>query len=124
MATYSAVRAGLLTRLQTIAGLHVAAEWPDQVVPPAALVKLVRGDYERTFGSGGDDDTDVGIEIVMVLALKGGLITAQRLIEEYLDATGANSIRAAIVADRYLGSTVAYTFVRGWRSYDTIEING
>jgi hypothetical protein len=124
MATYAQIRAGLTTRLDTIPGLHTSDEWPDQVVPPAALVKLVGGDYERAFGTGGDDDTDVRLEIWVALTLKGGLENSQRVIEEYLDNVGTNSIRAAIVADRYLGSTVGYTFVRGWREEDSIEING
>lgn len=124
MASYANIRAGLLTRLNTIPGLHTNAEWPEQVVPPAALVKLVSGDYEQAMGAGGDDDTNVRLEIWLALALKGGLENAQRLIEEYLDDEGTNSIRVAVTGDRSLGGNVSYTFVHGWRAYDTLEING
>ena len=124
MSTYAQIRAGLLTQLQTLPGINVAAEWPDQVVPPAVCVKLVAGTYEQAFGAGGDEDTDITLEIVVLLGLKGGLANAQRNIELYLDNVGTRSIRAAVIGDRTLGGVAQYTFVRGWRAYDTVEVNG
>ena len=123
MASYAQIRSGLRDRLLTIAGLNTYLEWPSQVNPPAALINLAGGQYERAFGALGDDDSDVEVEIHLALGLAGGLENAQRQIEEYLDDEGTNSIRAAIVADRTLGNVVGYTHVRGWRAYDTVEIN-
>jgi len=116
------IRTGLRNRLATIAGLHVYTEWPDTVTPPAALIRAASAQHEQTFGAG-DAITEMQIEIHMALALKGGLGNAQKAIELYLSNTGTSSVRVAIVGDRTLGGIVDYTFVRGWRAYDTVEIN-
>lgn len=123
MANIADIRAGLQARLATITGLHSYVEWPDQVTPPAALIKAVAAQHEQAFGAG-DAITEMQIEVHMLLALKGGLVNAQRAIELYLSNTGASSIRVAVVADRTLGGNVSYAFVRGWRAYDTVEVNG
>lgn len=122
MTNIADIRAGLRDRLATIAGLHVYTEWPDTVTPPAVLIKAVGAQHEQTFGLG-DAITEMQIELQMALATKGGLANAQKAIELYLSNTGASTIREAITGDRTLGGVVHYTFVRGWRSYDTVEIN-
>ena len=123
MANIADIRVGLQARLATIAGLHAYTEWPDQVTPPAALIKAASAQHEQAFG-GGDAITEMQIEVHIALALKGGLANAQRAIELYLSNTGTSSIRVAITGDRTLGGNVQYAFVRGWRAYDTVEING
>lgn len=118
------IRSGLKARLDTVAGLKTGnggGEWPEQIVPPAAMIKTVGGQYEQTFGA---DREKAQFEIHVALALKGGIVNAQKNIETYLSNTGASSIRAAIAGDRSLGATVHYTHIRGWRAEDTVEING
>ena len=117
------VRTGLQANLATVTPkLAVALYWPDQVVPPAALIKLPSAVYERSFGGGVAGGT-LTAEIQLVVSLQGGLVNAQALMDQYLANSGAASIRAAIAADRTLGGVVAYSFIRGWRDYDTVEIN-
>src|SRR3990167_8429281 len=125
MTALADIRSGLATRLLTT-GLKIAAtgEWPDQVVPPAACVKLVGQQHQQAFGNLGDQQSEIAVEVHLVLALKGGLVNAQKAIELYLSNTGTSSVYTAIAMDRYLGSAVKYTRISGWQSYDTIEVNG
>lgn len=123
MAAISDIRAGLATALRTISGLQVVdgGYWPDQVVPPAALPKIVGGAYEQTFGA---DWETKDFEIHLAVGFKAGLTNAQRAMELYLSNTGASSIRVALAADRTLGGAVRYTRIHGFRDYDSGEING
>lgn len=123
MATIADIRAGLATALRTILGLQVAdgGYWPDQMTPPAALPRISAGAYEQTFGA---DWETKDFEVIVAVALKGGLENAERAIEGYLSNTGAASIRVALAADRTLGGAVRYTRVHGFRDYDSAEING
>lgn len=125
MATISDVRDGLAIRLRTITGLQVYEEWPDQIVPPCALIRPVSAQYEQTFGA---DWTSMQLEVVVLVQLKPGLRNAEIALEPYISNTGASSIRAAIAGDRTLPvggtGTVRGTFIRGWRNYDVVEVNG
>jgi len=122
MAGITDIRDGLATRLRTIgAPLNVYDEWPDQVVPPAVLVRPASAQYEQTFGA---DWTSMQLECLVVVTTKGGLKNAELALEPYISNTGASSLRAAIAGDRSLGGNVKYTFIRGWRNYDVVDVNG
>ena len=118
------IRNGLATRLETIAGLHVfdTGEWPDQITPPAALIKPARANHQIAFGAAGDQRTEHAFEVHVLVSLKGGLVNAQRALDLYAANTGVSSIYQAIAGDRYLGALVNYTQIRGWRDYDTVEV--
>lgn len=122
MATLSAVRAGLKTRVTTITALAQRTwdHWPDQFTPPGAIVRVVSGNYEQTLGG---NDAIVRFEIFIAVQV-GTLETAQDQLDPYLDNAGASSIKAAIEADSTLGGVVSYSLVRGFRDYDILEING
>jgi hypothetical protein len=129
MADLHSIRAGLAALLAT-SGLNVGRdpEWPDQVNPPMALIKTVAEQFEQAFGSGafggGDARGLLQIEVHLALVLKGGLVNAQKAIELYLSSTGTQSLYQAIAADRSLGGTANYCFIRGWRAEDSVAIAG
>ena len=118
------IRAGLQTRLLTVAGIHAYAEWPDQIVPPAALIRFDNGEYETAFGPIGDAQVTLNVEVHLALTLKGGLVNAQKMIEQYLDNYAPTSAYAAIAGDRTLGGVVNSVLIHRWRAEDSVEING
>jgi hypothetical protein len=83
------------TALETIDGLRVFPYVSERVMPPAAVVKwpdsLI---YDETMGRGGDR-----IEIpVVVLVGQADARTARDRLAQYLDGSGAASVKAAIEA--------------------------
>lgn len=101
MATIEQVMLGIETRLATIAGLRVAEYSPDQINPPQAIVGVPPvPDYRRTFGSGGHLNIEPTVTVLVSAALDR---TGQMKLASYTDKTGAQSIYAAIEADKTLG---------------------
>ena len=121
MATLAAIRAGLRTRLATLAGVHVYDEWPDRITPPACLIRLPRAEHQLTFGA---DMSRISGEVHTVVSLKGGLANAERALEPYISNSGAASVLLALDGDRYLNNTINYLLIQGWRDYDTVDIGG
>ncbi len=119
MATVSAVRDGLQTRLATISGMHAYDVWPDTIQTPAALVLPMRGNYHDTFNG----RSTMNFEI-MVVVQESSLKRAQDLLDAYLTFSGASSIAAAIEGDDTLGGAAESAMVTGWRDYGDVAING
>lgn len=121
MATISQLRAGLKTRLATISGLRAYDKWPGNVTPPGAIVMPVDGEYDQVMGD--NPDTVYKFEVTLAVQL-GSYETAQDKLDEYVNPAGARSVRAAINGDRTLGGVADATWVRRFREYGTLDING
>jgi hypothetical protein len=101
MSTIVQVMQGIETRLKTITGLRVEEFKPDQINPPQAIVGVPPiPDYRRTFGSTGQLMIEPTITILVSAALDR---VGQLKLASYVDKTGAQSIFAAIEADKTLG---------------------
>ena len=101
-ATISAVASGLATALATVTGLRTFSYQPEQLNPPLAYPELVAVTYHKAF-SGGDVVSTWNIGIVVGRYADR---TAHALLDSYLSYSGAQSIRAAIEADKTLGGSV------------------
>lgn len=115
----ASVRAGLVTRLETISGLRVPSQVPDQINPPMALVLPDRIDFDESFGSAGLD------EMVFAVTLVAGRVserTAQALLDGWCDPAAATSVKAAIEADRTLGGAAHTCRVTEMRSYGPLAV--
>ncbi|MDA0734365.1 MAG: hypothetical protein O2909_11920 [Chloroflexi bacterium] len=93
--TLSAVRDGLVARLNTISGLRVYEVDPEGALQfPAALVE--QGDpfikYDRIMGAA---DVSYSFEVLLLLASVQGE-QAWASLEPYLNATGGSSVKAAV----------------------------
>ena len=100
---------GLKTRLQTISGLRVYApnELPDSVNAfPAALILLGSTDYLQTF----TNDVEITFRVLLLLTKQSQPSALNKLLD-YIEPTGAKSIRAAIDGDTTLGATADYAVV-------------
>ena len=119
MASMTAIRSGLQTRLKTIAGLTAYDTWPNTLNPPCVAIEPAPAEYEQTFGA---DYSHHAFELYVCVAATPGFPQAQTNLDKYLATTGGSSIRAAIAGDRTLGGAVDATFVKGMRDYSPQEI--
>jgi hypothetical protein len=121
MATVSAIRDGLKTRLESITGLRAHDTVPGDFSPPGAIVEpdepvIV---FDSTFGRGSDEL----YFSVLVLVQMGTVRTAQDNLDAYLSPSGASSIKAAVEADERLGGIVSFARVTRADGYGTYEFN-
>ena len=111
MASDASIRDGLVTRLQTIAGLTAYDHIPGHVNAPAATVsrRLLR--FDSVMARGADDFEYV----VRVLVPNADPKLAQEQMSEYLagsTAENAKSIKGAIEAGPTLGGVADFARVR------------
>ena len=120
--TIQTVRSGLAARVATISGLEAYQTIPTTPQAPCVLVRLTGADYDQTMADGG---IVVRFDLVLLASQVGtAWDVAQDALDQYLDGTGALSIKAAVEADVTLGGTAYTSRVTGWTDYGTIIISG
>lgn len=107
-AALASIMAGLEARLATITGLRTFEYPPASVPVPAALVGFPESiEYDTTMARGADRWSIP----ILVLVSRASERTARTRLGQYLDSTGATSIKTAIEADKTLGGVVHTTRV-------------
>lgn len=101
-ATVSQVGDAIKARLATVSGLRTFSYQPEQLNPPFAWPELTQVTYHRSMQLG---DVEMQFTINVVVGRYTDR-TANELLDEYLSATGAKSIRQALESDRTLGGVV------------------
>ena len=119
-ATISQVKNGLKAAIQNVAGLRAYDYQPDQVNPPFAWPTLDEIRYHQTgFASGG-----VVMDFtVTVVVQRSSERTAQDKMDQYMAWDGAQSVRAAIEADRTLGGVCEDLIVISGGNFTNIDAN-
>ena len=122
MASITAIREGLKTRLATVTGLKAHATIPSQLTPPAAVVGMPEAvQYLQTYGSG----AYAASFPVRLLVAKVDDGRAQEKLDAYCGATGATSVKAAIEgAGGTLGGVVDFVVVQQVRGFGVYEVAG
>lgn len=118
MASITAIRSGLATRLATITGLRSGATIPDNVNPPYAIIAPTSVDYHRAFNNA---LSTYNFTVTLVVG-RVSERTAQNSLDAYCSPTGTGSIRVAIEGDKTLGGVVFDTIVTGMRNYGSVTI--
>jgi hypothetical protein len=95
----TAVRAGLATALDTIAGLRVFDHVPDSLAPPAAVIEPVEVVFDEAMVRG----LDLYRAFVLVIVGRMSERSASDRLDAYLAGSGGSSVKAAIEADKTLG---------------------
>jgi hypothetical protein len=95
MASVSAIRDGLRTRLATISGLRVPHRPPGEVTTPAAIVAGPAISYDSTMSRGSDDFTFT----VSLLMSRGWDRAAEQQLDGYLAGSGSSSVKQVLEAD-------------------------
>jgi len=119
MATFSAIRSGLKTRLETISGLMVYDYVPDFIDPPTVLIAPFNTlNFDSTMQRGSDT-----YEIPIILYVsKVDAETGQDNLDSFLAASGSNSVKAAIEADTTLGGAAMSVRVINATGYGEYEV--
>jgi hypothetical protein len=109
MSTLSAVRAALAAQLTSYlpAGVRVHQRLPDQLSPPAVVVRRQLTTFDTTMGG---QSNDLTLAVVVFVQL-GSQRVAEDLLDEFVDAAGERSVYAAVNADPTLGGTVDFSQV-------------
>lgn len=118
MASITALRSGLATRLGTISGLRTTTETPDTINPPVAIINVGTVNYDRAFQRGLDEYNFV----VTVIVGRVGIRSAQRLLDSFVSPTGASSVKLAIELDRTLGGNCDSLRVTDMRNYGSLVV--
>jgi hypothetical protein len=118
MASITALRAGLATRLGTISGLRTTTETPDTISPPLSIINVGSVNYDRAFQRGLDEYNFV----ITVIVGRVGERSAQRLLDSYVSPIGASSVKLAIELDRTLGGICDSLRVTDMRNYGSLVI--
>lgn len=115
----AAIRDALETRLATVSGLHVYDVWPDQLDPPAAVIRPTIVDAEQCAGSSGI--VLYVFEVHIFTSLAPGLPAAQDALDALITARGTGSIEAALLGDTTLGG-IGRLIPLPWRGYSSVKI--
>jgi hypothetical protein len=119
MATFSSIRDGLKTRLETISGLSAYDYVPDFIDPPVALVAPLNSlNYDATMARGADT---YAVPVILYIA-RIDAETAQDGVDAYLASTGGSSVKAAIEADPTLGGAAMSVRVISATDYGEYEV--
>jgi hypothetical protein len=109
-ATVNQVATAIQTKLATISGLRTYSYQPEAInPPPVAYPELTQVVYHRSMGNG----TALTQMEWLIHCIVGRYTdrTAHDLLDQYLSATGAKSVRAAIEADTTLGGVVQASLI-------------
>lgn len=120
MASISAIRDGLKTRLETISGLRAHDTVPGQINPPAAVVRRRQINFDSTMARGSDDF----LFTITLLIQFGENRNAQNQLDAYLAGSGTLSIKAAIEGEQTLGGVVDFARVAQAGEDALMEYNG
>ena len=90
----SDIRAGLADNLETIAGIRVYEEVPDNPVMPCAVIQLTDVAYDVAFQRGATNYTFV-IHLIVVRTTER---RAQEKLDRFID-NGARSVKTAVESD-------------------------
>lgn len=94
MASIGAIRDGLAAKLATISGLRVWDTIPEDLEPPAAVVRPAPGSFVR-YRRTQSGSTELTFVITVVVSATWTR-TAQDALDEYLANTGSKSVLAAM----------------------------
>ena len=119
-ATISQVKDGLKARIETVSGLRAYDYQPDQVNPPFAWPTLDEIRFHQTGMSTGGVVMDFTITVVVTRQSER---TAQEKLDAYSSWDGAQSVRAAIEADRTLGGVCDDLIVVSAGNFTNIDAN-
>ena len=119
-ATISQVKDGLKTRIETISGLRAFDYQPDQVNPPFAFPTLDTITYHQTGMASGGVVMNFTVTLIVNRSVER---TAQDELDKYMSFSGAQSLRAAIEADRTLGGVCDDLIVTNAENLTNIDAN-
>lgn len=102
----STARAGLKTRLETIAGLTVSL-YGGEPLPPPPLAVILQDQGPKLLAIGGNS-FQARFRVRLYLSFPGNEIEGWTELEKYTEQVATNSIIAAVLADKTLNASVDF----------------
>lgn len=118
MASVTELRTAIATNLATISGLRTAAEIPDNINPPIAVVSFDRVQFHQSYKNG-LSNYDFTVQLIVSRVDERN---AQRYLDAYCSSTGASSVLLAIESDKTLGGKAFDCYVSEMSSYGSVII--
>jgi len=113
------IRAGLADNLETVAGIRVYEEVPDNPSMPCAVVQLSNVTYDVAFQRGATNYSfTVHLIVTRVTERR-----AQERLDEFIDP-GSRSVKTAIESDSTLGGSAFDVIVTEARDMAPVSIGG
>ena len=119
MASPRTIRTALAARLRSISGLTVHPRWPNNLIPPCAVIDSDQSEPEQTFAG---TLTRWTFPVQLYVPQAPGFEQAQDTLDALLATSSTGGIYGAIAADRTLGGAVDTVFVKGHRDYGLQEL--
>jgi hypothetical protein len=120
MAVLGEIRRGLAANLERILGVQVSPYMLANPTPPAAQIVPGEVEYDQAMSRGLDRLT-LSVQVFVAL---GSDIGAQQQLDEFLDGSGAKSVKQAVESDRTLGGSVATARVTRSTAYRVVLRDG
>ena len=119
MGDLSAIRAALVSNLNTIQGLRADAYLVDNPNPPVALVELDSVEYDQAMQGG----LTLYNFLITVIVGRAAEREQQRKLDLYLQPTGEYSVKAGVESDRTLSGAIQDLRVVSAGSTGSIQLN-
>jgi hypothetical protein len=103
---------GLSDALDSIDGLRVYKDWPEEISPPSAAVQVEAGTYDAAMD---DDSYDLQFA-VHVWTSRTSNRSGLAKLWTFLRRTGDSSVKQALEADQSLGGVAEFVHVREFRT--------
>ena len=113
------IRDGLKARLETITGLRAADTVPEQINPPIAVISVGTIDYSQSFGGTGLTAFNF---VVTVFVSRPSTRTGQNLLDDYMEPSGATSVKAALEAVPGLSGASQDVYVSGVNNVGSVTL--
>ena len=113
------IRAGLGDNLETVSGIRVYEEIPDNPSMPCAVIQLSNVNYDVSFQRGA---TNYSFTIHLIVT-RVTERRAQERLDEFIDP-GARSIKTAVQSDATLGGAAFDVIVTEARDMAPVSIGG
>ena len=120
MIDIAACRAGLAANLLNVLGLQESPYLLSNPTPPCAEIEVGPIDYDQTMQRG-EDDLHFTVRVYVSSTTDVG---SQKLLDTFLAATGAQSIKTALESDKTLGGAVDTLHVSRCSGYRAFERGG
>lgn len=117
--TIQGIRDGLKARLETIQGLRASDVIPEQITPPIAVISVGTIDYAQSFSSAGLTAYNF---VVTVFVSRPSSRTGQNLLDDYMEPSGATSVKEALEAVPGLSGNAQDVFVSGVNNVGSVTL--
>ncbi len=115
----TAIRNGLETNIETIAGFRAYSEIPENPVTPCAVITLSNINYDQAYQKG---LTEFAFTVTVIVG-RFSVVQAQQNLNDYANNDGDKSVKTAIESDPTLSGSAVDVRVVSMDSISALDLN-